>query len=103
MPIVPEPSPGPLAPPIPDHYADATFYDVTLGQMMAAIIASGQYAPGQLVTDLALAATAEMMYQTGRWNRNPGVNPQLGSAPEYTPLTPEAAANVWGSFRIKGS
>jgi hypothetical protein len=36
--------------------------------MMASLIASGKYAPGPLIMELALAAMAQVMVETGRWD-----------------------------------
>jgi len=71
MPIAPKPKVIYPAAGIPDTYANATFFDVTLGQMVAAIIASGQYAPGPLIMTLALGATEQLMVETGRWDGVP--------------------------------
>lgn len=64
MPIVPLPT-NELPP--PDKWADATFYDATLVQMVTALISSGRYTPGPLVMELAVAATAQIMIETRRW------------------------------------
>lgn len=92
MPITPRPKalPIPDGEP-PDPWGSASFHDVTLVKMMAAVIASGEYAPGPLIMQLAMAATAEIMYQTGRWARPPGINTDT--------ITPEEAA---AAFRGMG-
>ena len=71
MPILPAPKPGAIPTAIPDLYSNASFYDVTLVQMVAAIISSGAYAPGPLIMELALAATSQLMVETGRWDGVP--------------------------------
>jgi hypothetical protein len=68
MPITPRPSVLPRAAAEPDKWTDASFQDVTFTQMMAALIASGEYAPGPLIQELALAATSQVMVETGRWD-----------------------------------
>lgn len=98
MPIVPQPRATTLPAPVagqPDPWQNADYYDVLLANMTAAFIASGQYAPGPLIMQLALAATAEVMYQTGRWLR-----PTLQDGVD---LTPEAAAAIWAGFRVRGN
>ena len=89
MPIVPQPDAPPTtsAVPTPDKWADASFYDVTLVRMTEGLLASAAYAPGPLIVQLALAATAEMMYETNRWARPPGAVGPL--------LTPEEAEAVF--------
>ena len=86
MPIEPRPVQEAVTPG-QDKYSEASFQDVSFVQMMAALIASGEYAPGPLIVQLALAATAEIMYETGRWNRDSGINPQT--------MTPEQAHSLF--------
>jgi len=71
MPIVPTPKVIYPTAGIPDLWTNATYFDVTLSQMVAALISSGQYAPGPLIMDLALAATSQLMVETGRWDGVP--------------------------------
>lgn len=62
------PTPIPVAgPPTQDKWVDASFFDVTLVNMVDALLASGKYSPGPLIMQLALSATAQIMIQTGRW------------------------------------
>jgi len=70
MPINPPP---PLQVPfaVPDQYANASFFDVMLGQTVAALIASGNFAPGPLIMELALAVTSQLMVKTERWDGIP--------------------------------
>lgn len=94
MPINPQPAQWPEFGDVKDMWSEASFYDVTLVRMMAAIIASGEYAPGPLIMELSLAATAEIMYQTGRWVRPVNTND--------IDLTPEAASAIFrGMGRVK--
>jgi len=66
--------PTPLAPGgggAPDTWDNANFQDVTLVYMVHALIASGNYTPGPLIMELAWAATAQLMVETGRWDGVP--------------------------------
>lgn len=94
MPIIPTPGPTATNPPPAVKWADATYYDVALANVTCAIIASGQYAPGPLITQLALAATAELMYQTSRWLRPTQIND--------IDLTPEEAEAAYRGIHVRG-
>lgn len=93
MPIAPMPTATVAPTPPSEQWASASYYDILLANMVAAFIASGQYAPGPLIMQLALAATAEVMYQTGRWTKPPGIN--------SIDLTPEEARNLFQGMRIR--
>jgi len=89
MPIAPTPKLGsiPVAG-VPDLWENATFYDVTLVMMVQALLNSGLYAPGPLLMGVALAATEQLMVETGRWD----------GAPTF--MTQEEAQAQWKGFRI---
>jgi len=55
----------------PDAWENASYQDVTLVHMVAALIASGNYTPGPLIIELAQAATAQIMVESGRWDGIP--------------------------------
>ena len=89
MPIIPTPKVIFPAAGVPDLWTNATYFDVTLGQMVAALIASGKYAPGPLIMELALASTAQLMVETGRWDGVPSVG--------LTPAQAQATFKRWSS------
>lgn len=64
MPIPDIFAPNPAA--VQDRWTDASYRDVVLAQMVAALIASGKYAPGTLLMQLAIAATTQLMVETAR-------------------------------------
>lgn len=76
----------------PDLWTDATFFDVTLVNMVQALISSGKFAPGPIVMELALAATADIMVQTGRWSDSAATN--------YTQDQLTAIFRQWKSLKV---
>lgn len=93
MPITPTPSQLPRLPlaGAPDLYTNASFQDVVLTQMVAAILASGQYAPGPLIMQLALGAMEQIMVETGRWDGAPlaGFTTQTQASETFKNISPK--------------